>query len=346
MHTNTKLAALAVVLLAGSVWAYTNSVSQGDRFQRGQRLLPNLIPDEVATITITKGDEVTTLQKRGDAFSVSEVHDYPARNESVNRFLRDLLDIALEKEVGRGIDLAAELEIDPPTDDTVEVALMNSTEQEMVRLRIGTSLPDGVGRYVQRLDVEDAPIYLTTDSSALSTGPSAFLKKETVDHPQAEVQRVLGSDFEIAAEEPESPLRLQHVPTGRTEKSIETNKLKSILTRLGFDEVFLADDPEVRDLMFDSHLRVDLKDGTSYLLSLATSDDRSFLRIRGERGLDRVEIAIDTPEDELREKADQLSRADAIKEFDAFHGSWVYEISSFTADTLKLTRSDLLEDEA
>ncbi len=54
MHMNTKLAALAIVLLAGSVWAYTNSVSQGDRFQRGQRLLPNLIPDEVATITITR----------------------------------------------------------------------------------------------------------------------------------------------------------------------------------------------------------------------------------------------------------------------------------------------------
>ena len=82
------------------------------------------------------------------------------------------------------------------------------------------------------------------------------------------------------------------------------------------------------------------------MLSLATSDDRSFLRIRGEHGLDRVAIAMDTPEDELREKADQLSRADAIEAFDTFHGSWVYEISSVTADTLKLTRSDLLEDEA
>ena len=73
-------------------------------------------------------------------------------------------------------------------------------------------------------------------------------------------------------------------------------------------------------------------------------------RCRASRGthnsLDRVEIALDTPEEELREKADQLSRADAIKEFDAFHGSWVYELSSITADKLKLTRSDLLEDEA
>ena len=35
MNRNTKLAALAIVLLAGSVWAYTSSASQGDRFQRG-----------------------------------------------------------------------------------------------------------------------------------------------------------------------------------------------------------------------------------------------------------------------------------------------------------------------
>ena len=223
---------------------------------------------------------------------------------------------------------------------------MNSTDQEMVRLRIGTSLPDGVGRYVHRLDVEDTPIYLTTRSPFLSTSSSAFLKTEIVDHPQADVQRVQGSDFEITAEEPVSPLRLQDVPVGRRKKSTATNQLTSILSRLSFDEVFLADDDDVRDLSFDRSLRVGLTDGSSYVLSFATTDDRHFLRIRGEHGLDRVAIAMDTPEDELREKADQLSRADAIRAFNDFHGSWVYEISRFTADKLTLTRADLLEDEA
>ncbi len=346
MTTNAKLATLAAVLLAASVWAYANSTSRGDRFQRGQLLLPNLIPDEVATVTIAKANELTTLQKRGDAFTVAEVHDYPATNESVNRLLRDLLQIELEKEVGSGSALAADLAIDPPTDDTVAITLTNSTEQEMVSLRIGTSVPDGVGRYVQRLDVDNAPIYVTTAGVFLSTSASAYLEKEIVDHAQAEVRRVQGSDFEIAAEDPESPLRLQNVPPDRTEKSIETNKLTSILTRLRFETVFLADDAEVGDLTFDGDLQVDLRDGTSYLLSLATSDDRRFLRIRGAHSVDRVEIAIDTPEEELREKADQLSRADAIKEFNAFHSSWVYEIPSLTADTLTLTRADLLEDEA
>ena len=37
--------------------------------------------------------------------------------------------------------------------------------------------------------------------------------------------------------------------------------------------------------------------------------------------------AVQTPaEEELREKADQLGRADEVREFDAFHGSWVYRL--------------------
>jgi hypothetical protein len=345
MNTNGKLATLATVLLAASVWAYADSTSRGDRFQRGQPLLSNLIPDEVATITLARADEVTTLTRRGDEFTVSEAHDYPAANESVNRLLRDLLQIELEKEVGTGADLAAALEIDPPTDDTVEVALMNSAGQEMVRLRIGISVPDGPGRYVQRLDLDNAPIYLTTGGVTLSTGTGVFVKKAIVDVPQSDVRRITGSDFEIAAQEPEDALTLQSVPAGRKEKSFETNKLKSILTRLRLDDVYLADDPEVRDLRFDTELHVELKDGTSYVLSLATTDDQDYLRIRGVGGLDRVAIEVDTPEEELREKADQLSRAAEVKEFDDFSGSWIYAISGLTADKVRLTRADLLEDE-
>ena len=111
MNTNAKLAALVAVLMAGSVWAYTSSVSRGNRFQRGQHLLPNLILDEVATIEITKGEEATTLARSGDGFTIAEVHDYPAKNESVNRFLRELLDIELAKEVGTGGTLDEELDV-------------------------------------------------------------------------------------------------------------------------------------------------------------------------------------------------------------------------------------------
>jgi hypothetical protein len=346
MNTNAKLSVVAVALLAGSLWIYTSSESRADRFQRGQRFLPNLSPDEIATIVVSKGDETVTLRKAEDGFTVDEVHDYPARNEAINRFLRDLIEIGLEKEVGRGEDLAADLEIEPPGDDTAEVALLDINGDEMVRLRIGKRFEDGAGNYAQRLDLEEAPIYLTSETTVLSTGVDAFLRKEIVDVPQSDVMRVSGNDILIEAEggEQEGPLHLVDVPRGKKEISLEINKLTGLLDRFSFDGAFLADDPEVAGLAFERSVRLDLVDGTSYIVALGTKGERSFVTVQGDHDLDRVEITLDTPEDELREKADQLTRADEIEAFNTFHGSWVYEISQLTADKLSLQKSDLVED--
>ncbi|HVR28579.1 MAG TPA: DUF4340 domain-containing protein [Thermoanaerobaculia bacterium] len=343
MSTNLKLAIAAVLLLAVSVWVWADSLSRGDRFQRGRKLLPNLALDEVSTIVITEGGETTTLRRGADGFTVAEVHDYPAKNETVNRFLRDLLDVGLEKEVGTGADLARELELEPPTDTTIDVTLRNAAGQDMVRLRLGKTFTDGAGRYLQRLDRENAPIYLTSAGVFLSTTADEFLDKEIVDEPPSKVVRVEGVDFVLAAAEEGATPSLTRVPAGKKEKTSETARLRSLLDRLTFDRVYLADDPEVRDLAFERRLRVFLDDETSYTLSAASRDDRSFLEIRGDHAIGQVMITLETPEDELREKAAQLTRAEQIGQFNEFHSSWVYEIPRATADKLALTERDLVE---
>jgi hypothetical protein len=343
MPTNLKLAAVAAVLLAGSVWAYTDSVSRGDRFQRGKKLLPNLAIDEVANIVVTEGGKTTTLKRGEQGFTVAEVHDYPAKNEAVNRFLRDLMEIGLEKEVGTGEDLARELEIEPPAASTVDVTLRNDTGQDMVRLRLGKTFTGGDGRYVRRLDQENAPIYLTSEGVYLSATTDQLLDQEIVDVLPSDVVRVEGEDFVLAAAEPGGALALTGVPAGKKEKTSETGRLRSVLERLSFDQVYLADDPEVRDLAFERRLRVLLDDDTSYTLSLAKREDRSFMQIRGDHSIGQVMITLTTPEDELREKADQLTRAEEVGKFNEFHGSWVYEIPSGTAARLELTKAELVE---
>lgn len=344
MNTNLRLALVAVLLLAASIWTYSASVSRGERFQRGQRLLPNLVPDEVATITLEKGETTTTLKRSQDDFVVAEVHNYPAKNEAVNRVLHDLVDATLEKEVGRSSDLAAELEIDPPGEETIEIALLDSSGEDMVRLRVGKSFESGAGRYVRRTDLEDAPIYLTSAGLFLNTDAASFLEKEIVDMPQERVRQVKGPDYVLERREKDGPLELASVPAGRREKAAETGKLASLLDRFSFEQVFLADDPEVRDLDFGHEVTLELDDGTSYTIAYADHDDHTFVTVRGDHDLERVEIGLDTPEDELREKADKLSRADEIEDFNAFNGSWVYQVSSYTADKLRLRRADLLED--
>ena len=89
---------------------------------------------------------------------------------------------------------------------------------------------------------------------------------------------------------------------------ITTNKITSILERLTFDKVYLADNSEIRGLLFDRRLVVRLKDGSSYTLVLAEDGERSFLRVRGSHEVSRVEIAADiaTLKDECKPPPGEL----------------------------------------
>ena len=116
-----------------------------------------------------------------------------------------------------------------------------------------------------------------------------------------------------------------------------------MLSPLRFEDVWVADDAEVSNLEFVEVLRIDLTDGSGYHLSSATAGERHFVRIRGFHTVEQVEIALDTPDEELAEKAETLSRADEILDFNEFHGSWVYEVGDWVGEKLALRRVDLVE---
>jgi hypothetical protein len=341
--TNRNLLMVVAVLFALSALTYWQTQGRADRFQRGQLFLSNLNPDEIATIELSKGEETVTLRRQGDQFTVVEKRGYPAGNASVNRLLRDLLEIGLEREVGSGAGLAEELGLEPPGPETVEVALIDSASQEMVRLRVGDSSEGGAGSYVQRLDEKESPIFLTSRGVRLDTDAGSYLDKAIVDHPASEVTRLSGPDFVLAKPAEGGELTLTDLPANRQLKASEASRLSSILSGLRFDEVFVADDNQVAGLRFEPALTIDLSDGSGYELLHATEGERHFLKIRGTNQVQQVAITVDESDEELKEKAEMLSRADEIDAFNSFHGSWVYEISDFTAEKLQLKRSDLME---
>ena len=340
---NRNLIIAVAVLLAISVLTYRQSVSRADRFQRGQLFLANLNPDEIARVELVQGEDRVTLARQGDGFVVVEKEGYPASNSSVNRLLRGLLEIGLEQEVGNDEDLAAELEIDPVGDETTEIALFDSTEKEMVRVRIGKAFEDGPGRYVKRLDGEGSPIYLTSGALSFSADAGSYLEKEILDRDRSQVARVEGRDFELVREAGESQLRLVGAKEGVDLKTSEINRLQGLVSGLRFDQVFLSDDPEVADLDFERAVSVELDDGSGYVFSVASRDDHSFVRVQGFHKVTQVAITRDESEEELAEKAEVLTRADEIEDFNKFHGSWTYELGDWAAESLGLSRSDLID---
>ena len=203
--------------------------------------------------------------------------------------------------------------------------------------------PATISSWMQRLDEEDSPIYLTSRGVHLSAEGGSYLEKEIVDHPGSEVIRIAGRDFLLERGAGGDDWVMSDLPAGRELKSSEVNRVQGALSGLRFEEVFVADDAEVSGLVFDQALRIDLEDGSGYVLSHAQDGDRHFLRIRGHNEVEQVAITIDESEEELEKKAEMLSRADEIDAFNSFHGSWIYEISDFAAQKLQLQRADLVE---
>jgi len=341
MKVNRNLAIIAIVLLILSAWAYRSGRARAERFERGQPFLANLNPDEIAKIQITHGADSVTLKRGEDSFTVVEAKGYPAKNESVNRFIRSLLDMKLDKEVGSGEELHKELGLVPGGKDTTEVVLSNPADKEMVHFLVGTSPENGSGAFVRRVDDESGTVFLTSSRPSLNATKDGYLDKDIVDVKRDDVARITGADFAILAGE--DGLKLQGVPGGREEKASEMNQIKGVLSFLRYDDVFLADDPAVAGLRFSPKLEVELKDGSGYRLALAERGEETYLQISGYHTVQRVMVSRDESDAQLEEKADTLARADEMAKFNAFHGSWVYRVSDAIADKIRLAKSDLTQ---
>ena len=241
--------------------------------------------------------------------------------------------------------MAAELGIEPPDDETVEVSLRDAADKEMVRMRVGAAFADGPGNYVQRLDGDGSPIYLSSSTLSLSTDLGSFLDKEILGRDQSEVKRIEGDGFELEKAEGSSDFELSGSGSVKLKNS-EVNRLKGLVSGLRFEEVYLSDDPQVANLDFSPAVTIELEDGSGYVFSTNSGEDGTFVRVQGFHTVTQVAITRDESEEELAAKADVLTRADEIEAFNQFHGSWTYELGEWAGESLQLKRADLIDSDS
>lgn len=342
MKLNRILLIAAAALFLLSFLTYRNSVERAERFERGQKFLPHLNPDEIAQITIEKGEETTRLRRVDDRFVVATAERYPAKNEAVNRFISDVLDLGLEKEVGSGEDLERELEVAEDGDSTIEVTFKDANDKEMVRFLVGKAFEEGSGNYVRRLDQEESPIYLTSSRVTFTTAGDEFLDKEIVDVKTADLAAVSGADFRLEKPEDGGAFELVDPPPG-TKLSAKANQLTAALSGLRFEKHLLANAPEVQGLRFDRVVEYDLPDDSGYRVEVAERDGEHYLQITGFHRAEQLSIARDAGEEEVKETADALARMDELQRFNNLHGSWIYQIGESTAKRFRVDKSDLVE---
>lgn len=365
---NKKFAVLAAALLVLAVFSYRHGKGRAERFESGQKFLQNLNPDEIGGLRIfgtpdggTTDGESVSLTRQGNGYVVAERNGYIARNEEVNRVVRDLLEVSLEKRMGEGETLAGELGLQGK--DAVAVVLENLAGEEMVSFRLGDTADNG-GRYVQRTSGEDQAIYRTEEAFSVASDPTTYLRKEIVDHSSGEIVRIQGPDFVLAKEQDDSgdwqgSLEFEDGSSDGSAKASEVTKLSSLLSRFSFASVFVASDPRVAGLRFDRSFLYDLADKSSYKIDVAElggpgdgrddngasgdGDEACYVRIGGIFNVARLEVSQEETDEELEVKADVLRRSEEVSQFDQYHGSWVYQLDTNNCEKLGMTKTKLTE---
>ena len=113
MLVSTRQLSILAIVAAGMVVLtavlYTVETSGGAGAQQGSLLIQGLELANVATITITKKDDSTTLDRSQDAFVVADRSNYPASLKKVNELLQKCLEIHIAETVTTNADNYADL---------------------------------------------------------------------------------------------------------------------------------------------------------------------------------------------------------------------------------------------
>jgi hypothetical protein len=350
--TNRQLSILAVttaVLLLATVLLYGIERKPTVEAQKGAILVQGLDLEKVARIRVAKKDQVVTLEKKDAGYSIAERKGYPASAKKVNDLLIDILGIRIADKVTASAANHADLGVAKGGEEATSIEFADKDGKPLVDVFIGKSTAHGGGNYVRtaRLDT----VYASEKSLWPSTSVTSYIDTDVVDVKKDDVQEcrveVPGAAYAVVRNA-EKKIVLSEIPKGKKPKEYEVESVFGALSGLSFSDVLISGD---NDLTFDATYAASAKDHMSYTVRLAKKGEKHYAKFaaRGASAQKHEEarrIGKDDPKEKLEEKDRVLTSVDKAKQFNEKHGPWVYELSSWKADTMRKPLKDLLEDEA
>ena len=337
MKTN-KLLLLAIVAVAFGALAWWSAQSRraAPPAVLGRALLPNLDPDAVARIEITRAGGPVTLVRRDDAWTVTNLFGYPADPSKLGASLLQLHDLKVGA-VPRDMDLG--------TNDLSLVDLQNAAGKPLATLRLGRHYGrggeapgrSGDGRYL--CVAGDPQVYLVKESlDAFDTDAKGWVDSQLLGLQAADIQTIEISSptGQVATFSRESgTLQMQGLATNEEFEASKSYGLESAFAYLSF--VGIAD-PKLTDvqtgLATPGFFRVRLKNGDQYTARIggfATNTTDRFVRLGAE---------LAPPGTNAAQKGEwERRKADLDQKF----GKWTYLVSSYAAENLTRTRADLVK---
>lgn len=349
--SNRKLAVLGILAVLMAGWAVLqNRITQRANTAdfSSSPLIEGLQLEAVSAITVTsdKGQQTTTLDRKGETFVVAEKENYPADVAKINSVINDCLDIRAHEKVTDNPDNHADLGV---TEDTAQfvVQFLDKDGGPIVGLAVSEAGENGAA-FARRFSSND--VYSIRNPPRITARPMDYVDAQLFQIQQDQLSSVAvktGQDsYILKASGDKGAVDLQDMPAGKQFKGTDYKSVFSALSSLRFEDV-MSDKGAPESLAFDSSYICKLDDKTVYHLDLARQDDKTYAKISADY-LDKTPVQKTMgqveSEEELKAKEAKLMAVDAVNAFNQKHQGWVYEIPSYKAGNLTKPLSELLED--
>lgn len=312
-------------------------------------LIEGLNIDAVVAIRITGGqaDGSVNLVRTGGRFAVSEMDNYPAAVSKVNNLINQCLDLRTAEKITSNPHNHADLQV---TEETARcrVAFLDKENNPIVTAVLSETDPDTGAAYARLLSEDD--VYRIQNAPWINTRPIDYVDTELISVSRDNISSIAvktpDSNYVLSSPAGSDDIRLEKMPAGKQLKGTTYQTVFGALSSLRFEDVSPTSNIP-QDLDFDKTYSCRLYDLTVYKLAFAESDDKTYVKVTADY-LDKTPVEktvgdVETDE-ELKKKETKLLAIDVVKDFNAQHEDWVYQIPSYKAGQLIKPLSELLED--
>jgi len=335
------VAAVAMVMI--TVLMYSGVGGNRDAFEPGTALIRGLDTDKVDSIVIQSSGEELTLKREGESFFVKEKDNYPASVSKINSLLISLLDIRRKAKITESAANHADLGIAGDSPEAVVIKLLDREDKQLVAVIKGKSAERGSGPYI-RLDGKDT-VYTAEKYISINTTPADYIEKELFSVKDDNVKQVNvkgeKSSYTIA-KNAKDEIALLNIPKKKRANGTDYEDVFKALSNVSLDDVQAA---SKIDLKWDTRYECILKTGLVYVAESAKKDDKYHVKVSARPpAAKRITITKTESDEELKKKEALLLAADTANKFNERHQGWVYELSSWTAEKMRKTLDELVED--
>lgn len=374
--------AIALVLVVAVVLANASkseAYESTTKLGRGDTLLSEFDPEQVAAIEIREGDDQVLLEKNDGAWVVDNRDDYPANLRNVHELLREVSEVKVTQGIEADPSFAPRFGMDPEGESAeelgTELVFRNDAGTELARLTFGKNLeaasnpmnPYGggsTGRFV-RNHADESGIYVTSELfPALQAEATRWLAEDFLKVQKIESVRVSepGKPDETAWTLSREDEAMDFSLEGKTETealdTTATNPIKNLFSYTRFEDVVPA--TEVAEAWQEDQKRqavIETFEGLTYTIEFGPKKLTGDAEEGAEPYLMTVAVAGEIPaerkkgEDETEEKAKELDDAfterktaleEALATAKALEGR-SYQVTKYTVDALLKARADLLQ---